>query len=194
MNASDGTAVDGVSHGAPLKSAPGDDATLIASLLGRDGGALKTLYDKYSNLVYSVALRTLGETTAAEDVLQEIFLQLWTKPSSFDPRRGSLPAWLSVLARNRSIDLRRKRRPEVDVEELPLSSSLDLEDESIRQAIASKARACMADFPPEQRRDVEMAFFEGLTHAEIAEKTAQPLGTVKTRIRTGLIALRRALA
>jgi RNA polymerase sigma-70 factor, ECF subfamily len=194
MNASDETALDGVSKGAPPNSAETDDATLIASLQSRDGGALKTLYDKYSNLVYAVALRTLGETTAAEDVLQEIFLQLWTKPGSFDPRRGSLPAWLSVLARNRSIDHRRKRRPEIDIEELPLSSSLNLENDAIRQSIAAKARACMAEFSPEQRRDVEMAFFDGLTHAEIAEKTAQPLGSVKTRIRTGLIALRRVLA
>jgi len=193
MNTSDGTALDGVSQSA-AGPPNNDDATLIASLVARDGEALRKLYDKYSNLVYAVALRTLGETSAAEDVLQEIFLQIWTRPASFDASRGSLPAWLSVLARNRSIDLRRKRRPQVDVEEVSLPTSFSLEDEAVRQAVASKARACMSNMPAEQRRDVEMAFFDGLTHTEIAEKTSQPLGTVKTRIRTGLIALRRALA
>lgn len=193
MNTSDGTALDGTSRSAeqPDRDA---DAALVASLVARDGEALKTLYDRYGNLVYSVALRTLGETSAAEDVLQDIFLQLWTRPTSFDPTRGSLPAWLSVLARNRSIDVRRKRRPEVDVNDVAVSSSLNLEEVTVRQGVAAKARACLSTMSPEQRRDVEMAFFDGLTHAEIAEKTAQPLGTVKTRIRTGLIALRRALA
>ncbi len=152
------------------------------------------LYDKYSNLVYSVALRTLGDTAAAEDVLQEIFLQLWRKPASFDPGRGSLPAWLAVLARNRSIDARRRRHPEVDVNDIPLASSLNLESDAARQSVIAKARACMAGMSAEQRRDIELAFFGGLTHAEIAEKTGEPLGTIKTRIRTGLITIRRALA
>ena len=181
-------------RGAGTRLATMDDAGLLAALRNREGGALKVLYDKYSNLVYSVALRTLGETSAAEDVLQEIFLQLWSRPEMFDPNRGSLPAWLSVLTRNRAIDTRRKRRPETDVEMLSLPSNFDLEDTAVRQALATKARECLSGMPPEQRRDVEMAFFEGLTHSEIAAKTSQPLGTVKTRIRTGLIALRRALA
>ncbi|MEO8727135.1 MAG: sigma-70 family RNA polymerase sigma factor [Acidobacteriaceae bacterium] len=173
---------------------PADDAQAVALLQNGDGSGLKSLYDKYSNLVYSVALRSLGDTAAAEDVLQEVFLQLWRKPHSFDPARGSLPAWLAVLTRNRAIDARRRRRPEVDIEDVPLAGSLDLEDRAVRQALTSKARECMAGMPAEQRRDVELAFFAGMTHSEIAAKTGEPLGTVKTRIRTGLITIRRALS
>jgi RNA polymerase sigma-70 factor (ECF subfamily) len=185
--------MDGPNQGAPPNT-PAEDARLITSLRNGDGSALKALYDKYSNLVYSVALRSLGDTAAAEDVLQEIFLQLWRKPASFDPSRGSLPAWLAVMSRNRAIDARRRQRPEVDIEEVPIACSFDLEDKAIRQSLTAKARECMAGMPAEQRRDVELAFFGGLTHSEIAEKTGEPLGTVKTRIRTGLIMIRRALA
>jgi RNA polymerase sigma-70 factor, ECF subfamily len=184
-------ATDVSTHGPPQK---GEDAKLMAALRNGDGNALKALYDKYSNLVYAVALRTLGETSAAEDVLQEVFLQIWRKPESFDPSRGSFPAWLTVLTRNRAIDVHRKRHPEVDVDEVPITSSLDIEDRAIRQSLAEKARAVLSTMPVEQRRDVELAFFGGLTHSEIAEKTGDPLGTIKTRIRTGLIMIRRALA
>jgi RNA polymerase sigma-70 factor (ECF subfamily) len=185
--------MDGPNQGAP-PNPPAEDERLIASLQSGDGGALKALYDKYSNLVYSVALRSLGDTAAAEDVLQEIFLQLWRKPHSFDSSRGSLPAWLAVMSRNRAIDARRRQRPEVDIEEVPIACSFDLEEKAIRQSLTAKARECMAGMSAEQRRDVELAFFGGLTHSEIAEKTGEPLGTVKTRIRTGLIMIRRALA
>jgi RNA polymerase sigma-70 factor (ECF subfamily) len=170
------------------------DAVLLARVRQRDGQALASLYDRYSGLVYAIALRVLGETSAAEDILQEIFLQLWRKPEAFDPSRGAMASWLSVLARNRAIDQQRKRRPESDIDEVPLPCDLDLEGEAIQRSVAAKARACLADMPAEQRRDVELAFFSGLTHSEIAAKTGEPLGTVKTRIRTALIALRRALA
>lgn len=193
MDGTDDTVMDG-SKPSPPPNLAVDDARVVAALQKGDGGALKLLYDKYSNLVYSVALRSLGDTAAAEDVLQEVFLQLWRKPHTFDPARGSLPAWLAVLTRNRAIDALRRRRPEVDIDDVPLACSLDLEDRAIRQALTGKARECMAAMPSEQRRDVELAFFAGLTHSEIAEKTGEPLGTVKTRIRTGLIMIRRALA
>lgn len=171
-----------------------DDARLVASIGEGDGAALTAVYDRYSGIVYSVALRVLADTSAAEDVLQEIFLRLWRDPARFKPARGSLPAWLAVMARNRAIDQLRRRRPADDVTELPVACSLDIEDLTARRDVIANARQHMATLPDEQRRTIEMAFFEGLTHNEIAERTGEPLGTIKTRIRSGIQSIRRALA
>jgi len=152
------------------------------------------LYDLYSGVVYGVALRVLGDTTAAEDVLQEIFLQLWRRPQSFNAERGRLAPWLAVIARNRAIDVLRKRPPEADIDETPVSTRVDLEDIAAQRIAIEKVRCAIGQLPPEQRKALEMAFFEGLTHTEIASKTGEPLGTVKTRIRSALMAVRKALA
>ncbi len=109
-------------------------------------------------------------------------------------RPGSLPAWLGVLARNRAIDNHRRRRPQSDLEEAQIACPLDLEDDAVRTSIVANAREQLAHMPAEQRRALELAFFEGLTHTEIAARTGEPLGTVKTRIRSGLILIRKALA
>ena len=154
---------------------------------------MEQLYDRYSGIVYSVALRVLNDTGAAEDVLQEVFLQLWRNPGVFDSGRGSLGAWLAVIARNRAIDAVRKRKPETEVENVILSVDCDLESETGRKASIEKARAALVNIPAEQRKALEMAFFQGLTHMEIAAKTGEPLGTIKTRIRAALIALRKAM-
>jgi len=159
-----------------------------------DQQAMTALYDRYSGIVYATALRVLGETAAAEDVLQEIFLQLWRKPSAFDSSRGNLAAWLGVIARHRAIDVLRKRRPQTDLEDVVIASSYDLGVEAERNGMVAQVRSGLAEIPPEQRRCLEMAFFQGLTHSEIAEKTGEPLGTIKTRIRSALIQLRRKLA
>ncbi len=151
------------------------------------------LYDRYSGVVYSVALRVLNDTGAAEDVLQEVFLQLWRNPGVFDSNRGSLGAWLAVIARNRAIDSLRKRKPETEVENVVLSVECDLENETARKVSIEKARAALAGVPAEQRKALEMAFFQGLTHVEIAAKTGEPLGTIKTRIRAALMVLRKAM-
>jgi RNA polymerase sigma-70 factor, ECF subfamily len=152
------------------------------------------LYDLYSGVVYGVALRVLGDTTAAEDVLQEIFLQLWRRPQAFNAERGRLAPWLAVIARNRAIDLLRKRPPEADIDEMPVSTGIDLEDVAARRLAIERVRYAIGQLPPEQRKALEMAFFEGLTHTEIASKTGEPLGTIKTRIRSGLMAIRKAVA
>lgn len=170
------------------------DAQLIADLHAGQENALAALYDRYGGIVYAVALRVLGDTSAAEDVVQDIFLQLWRNPGIFDPARGSLAAWLGVLARNRAIDTHRRRRPQTDLADAQLACPGDLEDEAVRHAVVAKAREQLAQMPPGQRQVLELAFFEGLTHTEIAERTGEPLGTVKTRIRSGLIAMRKALA
>jgi RNA polymerase sigma-70 factor (ECF subfamily) len=151
------------------------------------------LYDLYSSVVYGVALRVLGDTTAAEDVLQEIFLQLWRRPQAFNAERGRLAPWLAVIARNRAIDVLRKRPPETDIDEMPLSTGIDLEDVAAQRLAIERVRSAIGQLPPEQRKALEMAFFEGLTHTEIASKTGEPLGTVKTRIRSALMAVRKAV-
>jgi RNA polymerase sigma-70 factor (ECF subfamily) len=169
------------------------DLSLVAGVRARDEGAMAGLYDRYSSLVYSVALRVLGDTGAAEDVLQEIFLQLWRKPAAFDSARGSMGAWLSVIARNRSIDALRKRRPETDIEDVVLSVETNFADNADRGRALGKIRQVLGTMAAPQRSALEMAFFEGLTHTEIAAKTGEPLGTIKTRIRAGLLSLRAAV-
>jgi len=171
-----------------------DEAALIARVRDGDETAMADLYDRYSGIVYGVALRVLGDTSAAEDVVQEVFLQLWRNPQAFDADRGKLAPWLAVIARNRAIDLLRKRPMEDDIDELPISTGVDLEDEAAQRLAISKVRGVLGQLPAGQRRLLEMAFFEGLTHTEIATKTGEPLGTVKTRIRSGLLALRKAFS
>ena len=169
-----------------------DDVYLIARMRAGDKDAMTAVYDRYRGIVYAVALRVLGNTTAAEDVLQEVFLRLWRNPNGFDAERGKLPAWLAVIARNRSIDYLRQRPPEDDIEEFSISSNIDLEDGFARMQSVEKIRAVISQLPQEQRKSLEMAYFDGMTQSEIAAKTGEPLGTVKTRIRTGLLTLRKA--
>jgi RNA polymerase sigma-70 factor (ECF subfamily) len=152
------------------------------------------LYDRYSSIVYSIALRVLGDTEAAEDVLQEVFLQLWRNPGVFDSSRGNMAAWLAVIARNRAIDSLRKRRPEADIADVVVSVEPDLAGDTERARAMEKIRSVLGDMPAAQRSALEMAYFEGLTHTEISARTGEPLGTVKTRIRAGLLSLRKAFA
>ena len=151
------------------------------------------LYDRYARVVYSVALRVLRDPAAAEDVSQEIFMQIWRNSDSFASSRGSLGGWLAVVARNRSIDLIRRRKPSDDIDDVVLASNFDLAGDAEHNLMLAKARGAMVSLPAEQRRSLELAFFDGLTHSEIADMTGDPLGTVKTRIRTALISLRKAM-
>ena len=155
---------------------------------------MAALYDRYSPIVYSVALRVLSDTGAAEDVLQEVFMQLWRNPDAFDASRGKLGPWLAVIARNRAIDSLRRRQPETDIEDVIVSVEPDMAGEAERARAMDKVRSALGEMPAPQRSALEMAYFEGLTHTEIAAKTGEPLGTVKTRIRAGLLALRKAFA
>jgi RNA polymerase sigma-70 factor (ECF subfamily) len=176
----------------PELKGSGNDGALLLAVRSGDEGAMAELYDRYSSVVYSVALRVLTDTAAAEDVLQEVFMQLWRNPGRFDASRGALAPWLSVIARNRAIDLLRKRHPESDIDDVVLSVRPDLAEEADRARTVDKVRGVLGGMPAPQRTALEMAYFEGLTHTEIAAKTGDPLGTVKTRIRAGLIALRKA--
>jgi RNA polymerase sigma-70 factor (ECF subfamily) len=168
------------------------DLATVTAMKAGDQSAMAELYDRYSSIVYAVALRVLGDTGAAEDILQDVFLQLWRNPSAFDSARGSLGAWLAVITRNRSIDALRRRRPETDIEDVIVSVAPDLAGEADRSRAAERVRGVLGSMSGPQRAALEMAYFEGLSHSEIATKTGEPLGTIKTRIRAGLIALRKA--
>ncbi len=175
------------------RSAPADslavleDGTLLALVGQGDENAMAALFDRYSRLVYSVALRVLRDPGAAEDVLQDVFLQMWRKPEAMVVNRGTMGAWLAVVARHRSIDTLRRQRPSESVDLLVLPSNVDFVGDAHRSALLERA-------PVEQRKTLEMAFFDGLTHSEIADTTGDPLGTVKTRIRTALLMLRKAMS
>ena len=169
-----------------------DDATLLGLVRRGDEQAMASLFDRYSKVVYSVALRVLRDPASAEDVLQEVFMQIWRSPDGFIATRGSLGGWLAVVSRNRSIDALRRKRPTELVDEISLASPYNLAEESERTVMVERAREVILLLPSEQRKTLEMAFFDGLTHSEIAEMTGDPLGTVKTRIRSALLTLRKA--
>lgn len=170
------------------------DLALVTAIRSGDQGAMAALYDRYSSIVYAVALRVLQDTGAAEDVLQDIFMQLWRNPGAFDASRGNMAAWLAVIARHRAIDSLRRRRPENDIDDVIVSVEPDMASDADRSRAMDKVRGALETMAPPQRSALEMAYFEGLTHTEIAQKTGEPLGTIKTRIRTGLLSLRKVLA
>lgn len=158
----------------------------------RDGVAFEALYDTYNCLVYGVALRMLGNTAAAEDVVQGVFLKIWTAPQLFVG--GNFEAWIVRVTRNRALDVLRSRASRVETE-LPegLPEHESIEDVAFAHLDASRVRSALQLLPPEQREPIELGFFGGITHEEIAKRTGIPLGTIKTRIRTGLRRLRTAL-
>ena len=170
------------------------DEGLIRRMLSGDETALGILYGRYGGLVYSVAKHILGDSGAAEEVLQDIFHQLWRSASSFDSARGSLSSWLLVMARNRSIDRVRRRTPTVgeEVAETLHGPVLDIESVAAQNEMAARVRAALRALPEAQRLAIELAYFEGLTQSEIAKRTGDPLGTVKTRLRTALASLKTA--
>jgi RNA polymerase sigma-70 factor (ECF subfamily) len=165
---------------------------LMERVRTRDVDAFEQLYDGYHRLVFGIGLRILGDATMAEDLTQAVFLKLWTAPDAF--REGSFVAWLSRVARNRALDMVRARtaRPETEIPpDLPLEGALD--DDVFARLDAQQVRDALATLPPEQRSLIELGFFGGITHQEMARRTDTPLGTVKTRIRGGLRKLRESL-
>jgi len=182
------------SSGVPL------DAALAQRLLQRDVRAFEELYDRHSRLVYGLVLRILQQASTAEEVVQDVFLQLWRNASLYDSSRGPFLPWLLTLARNRALDhLRlkseRQRRRENQSEELPpaVVSPLDFEAKLDEQRRAARVRELMSALQPQQKRAIELAYFEGLSHSEIAAKLEEPLGTVKSWIRNGLLKLKEGL-
>jgi RNA polymerase sigma-70 factor (ECF subfamily) len=179
-------------EGAQPRDSAENDRLLLQRVEARDQGAMAEIFDTYSRMAYSIALRVLKDPAQAEDVMQDVFFQLWQNPRAFTPERGSLGAWLAVVVRNRSIDAMRRRRPSDAVEDVVLASTADVAGEVERTTMIERVRGVLKNLPMEQRETLELAYFGGMTHAEIAEKKGEPLGTVKTRIRMALISLRKA--
>ena len=175
------------------------DATLVRRLLQRDVGAFEQIYDRHSRAVYSLVLRIVQQGSTAEEIVQDVFLQLWRNADHYDPSRGPFLPWLLTLARNRALDqLRlkseRQRRREEQADELPpVITAPNIEARLDEQRRAERVRSLMNSLNPQQKRAIELAYFEGLSHTEIAERLKEPLGTVKSWIRNGLIRLKEGL-
>lgn len=170
-----------------------EDAALLEAVAHGSEDAMAAVFDRYSRLVYSVALRVLREPSLAEDVMQEVLLLVWKRPQTFVSQRGNLSAWLSVVTRNRAIDVLRKRSSQDQLEELTLPDPHDMAGASEQGWLMDKVRAALEALPNDQQVSLELAYFQGLSHTEIAERMGSPLGTVKTRIRTGLMSVRKAM-
>ncbi len=171
------------------------DEGLIRRILSGDEVAVGVLYDRYGGRVYSVAKRILQDDGAAEEILQDIFHQLWRNAAAFDSARGALGSWLLVMARNRSIDRLRRRTPAA-TEEVAATlhgPGLDIENAVAANEMTERVREALRALPEAQREAMELAYFEGLTQSEIAKRTGDPLGTVKTRLRTALASLKAEL-
>jgi RNA polymerase sigma-70 factor (ECF subfamily) len=158
-------------------------------LRARDPVAFEQLYDAYHRLVFGIALRMLSDPTMAEDLTQSVFLKLWSSPDSY--RDGNFAGWLARVTRNRALDVIRSRaaRPQAEIPaDIPMDGTID--DVVFARIDSQRVRSALAALPPEQRSAIEMGFFGGITHEEIARRTGIPLGTIKTRIRSGLRRLR----
>jgi RNA polymerase sigma-70 factor, ECF subfamily len=178
----------------PNAALTASDWSLLERVVRKDESALSELYDRYSGLVYSEAKRILRDEGAAEEILQDLFYQIWQTASRFDPRRGSLPGWLVVVARNRAISkLRRKSSRGEELPENAVDLRVDLESSSTQNLLIEKVRHVLTGLPDGQRVALEFAYFEGMSHSEIADKTGESLGTIKTRIRSAMEALKRVL-
>ncbi|HEY0799162.1 MAG TPA: sigma-70 family RNA polymerase sigma factor [Candidatus Baltobacteraceae bacterium] len=170
-----------------------DDASrLLARVADRDTAAFEQLYDTYHRLVYGIAVRMLTDVSSAEDLTQSVFLKLWSAPAAF--RGGNFVAWLCRVTRNRALDILRSKaaRPDGKIP-CPVAVEDPIEDMVFARLDSERVRKALADLPEEQRALIELGFFGGITHDELARRTATPLGTVKTRIRAGLRKLRGAL-
>jgi RNA polymerase sigma-70 factor (ECF subfamily) len=180
------------------------DTVLIGRAAEGDARALEVLYDRYSGVVFSFALRIVSERALAEEVLQEAFFRAWQQGGNFSAGRGTFITWLLSITHNLAIDeiRRRRRRPQKADSEEPeqvlasvpdTSSGADVEDEVWLGALRETISAALAGLPTAQREPIEMAYFQGMTQREIAEALDEPLGTIKTRMRLGLQKLRDAL-
>jgi RNA polymerase sigma-70 factor (ECF subfamily) len=176
-----------------------DDTALVQRLLQRDVRAFEQLYDRHSRIVYGLVLRILQQTSTAEEVVQDVFLQLWRHAGQYQSGRGPFVPWLLTLARNRALDnLRlkseRQRRREDQTEELPaIAQAPEYEKALDEKRRAETVRSLMGSLSAQQKKAIEMAYFEGLSHSEIAAALQEPLGTVKSWIRNGLLRLKEGL-
>jgi RNA polymerase sigma-70 factor (ECF subfamily) len=177
------------------------DEDLAVRVTERDAAALEQLYDRYVRQCYGLAVRIVGDRALAEEIVQEVFLKFWSQPQSYSHTRGRFVSWLLSLVHHRSIDeLRRRSRSDVplDVRTFePVTAKADEDPGPGEQVwladLRRSMRSALDQLPANQREPIELAYFRGLTHTQIADRLGQPLGTIKTRIRLGMQALREML-
>ena len=179
-------------------AAPATDRDLLARIASGDPDALGELYDRYGRIVFGVLYRLLGVPEAAEEVTQDAFHAIWRRAATYRPDRGAVRTWMLAIARNAAIDWRRtkgkrfEREAAID-EAAELVEEIRVDDRVIASLRAQRVRDAVAALPPEQRTVLSLAFWSGLSQTEIAERTGTPLGTVKSRVRLGMIKLRENL-
>ncbi|MBI4491420.1 MAG: sigma-70 family RNA polymerase sigma factor [Chloroflexi bacterium] len=180
-----------------------DDQQLAALLRHRDERALAALYDRHSRLAFALALRLLRDRERAEEIVQDVFVKLWRQPDAYTPERGQFQAWFLSVVHHRAVDALRawagERRHVADTADSDLTEALPdrapaLDEQIVRQSERDVVGRALSELPAAQREAIALAYFEGLTQSEIAARLGEPLGTVKTRIRTGMLRLRAALA
>ena len=187
----------------PVESSEAIDVQLLQRIVARDPTAVAGLYDRHSTVVFAVIMRILRDRADAEDVLQEVFVRVWTRATTYDERLGTPLAWLIRMARNRAIDRLRAKRTRSDIDGVEPSEPADpqraVSTAASPEALAENRerthtiRGALSALPPEQRDLIAAAFFDGYTHSELAARFQLPLGTVKTRIRAGMLAMREHL-
>ena len=190
--------------GSTATEAPSTDLDLVRRMASGDESAIAALYDRYGSVLYAVAYRIVGQKADAEEVVMEAFAQVWRDASRFEASRGSVAAWLTMISRSRALDhIRSRDRRE------RLNTSAAREDQAQTPTMGSwgtdpgyqveqterqkRVAEAMASLSPVQRQAIELAYYDGLSQSEIAERLNEPLGTVKTRVRLGMMKLREAL-
>jgi RNA polymerase sigma-70 factor (ECF subfamily) len=178
------------------------DGDALAAAASGDGSGLAMLYDRYSRVVYSLALRIVQVEAEAEDVVQDVFSQMFRQAAKYDQRRGTVSSWLLTIARTRAIDRVRARKrlpdarfgrePEDAAESVP-DPRADQESQTLTDEQVTRVRRALEDLPADQRKAIELAYYDGLSQSEIAAQLKEPLGTVKSRIRSAMTKLRDAL-
>lgn len=173
-----------------------DDLELVRLIQNSELEAFSEFYDRYVNLIYSIAYNILGSQPLAEDVTQDVFLKIWLKIDNYEPNKAKISTWLSSITRNRAIDLARKRNKinrQVSWADAARGQSLDGDSPEERTELnltRKRVREALAELPEEQRSALALAYFRDMTQKEIAEKSGEPLGTIKTRVRLGMQKLR----
>ncbi len=177
------------------------DLDIVRRLAHGDGAALGDLYDRHGRTVFALAARILGDHGEAEDLTQDVFTLAWRNAAKYDASRGVVAAWLLVTTRTRAIDRLRSRRVRprsagaseiLRMDAIP-DTAASVEMIVASEQMAARVRAALETLPPEYREPLNLAYFEGLSHSEVAERTGTPLGTIKTRVRSGLARLRQAM-
>jgi RNA polymerase sigma-70 factor (ECF subfamily) len=184
-----------------MKYDSGDDAHLISQIANGQESAVETLYDRYNRLVFSVALAVVGDRAVAEEVTLDVFVHVWRGAKTYDPARAKVSTWLVAIARHHAIDVLRWQNSRVDsksllIDDLLLKHDPDLPDPEEQAELSMERkhiRSALSQLPAEQRQALFLSFFKGFSHQQIAELLAQPLGTVKTRIRLAMRKLRQIL-